>query len=110
MISLPYNKEAKVAATAKNYNASIHQPGNIVGISVYDAGEALNGTLVQVSLLDENAVSVYHFPQGIAGGDTVYSWNGSVPVNNGWTVRVTVTGETATTPDVGFLFRPVGKA
>jgi len=110
LISLPYNREAKVAATAKNYDAKTHQPGNVVGISVYDSLEALNGDLVQVSLLDDNAVPVYHFPNGTAGGDTVYSWNGSIPADSRWTIRVTVTGATATTPDVSFLFRPRGKA
>jgi hypothetical protein len=110
IISLPYNKGAKVAATAKNYDAKLDKPGTIVGLSVYDSSEALNGDLIQVSLLDENAVAVYHFPDGIAGGDTVYSWNGAIPANSKWTIRITVTGATATTPDVGFLVRPRGQA
>jgi hypothetical protein len=109
-ISVPYETTAKTAATATNYDAVIEQPCNVVAVSVYDSGEALNGTLVQASLLDTNSIAVFHFPDGVAGGDTVYSWNGSVPARRKWVIRVTLTGATASDAIVRTLVRPRGKA
>jgi hypothetical protein len=106
----PAQTGAKTAATAKNYDAKIDRPCNIVGISVYDSEEQLNGDLVLVSLLDSAGETTFNFPSGAAGGDTVYCWTGSVPANHLWTVRVNVTGPTATTPVVGVLWRPRGQA
>jgi len=108
--ALPYETAAKAAATARDYDAKVTKPCNIVGISVYDSGEQLNGDLLLVSMLDENATTIFNFPTGAAGGDTVYSWNGSIPAEKNYVVRVNIIGPTATSPIIRVMWRPRGQA
>jgi hypothetical protein len=108
--TLPAQSAAKAASTAKDYAFTIERPGNIVGISVHDSGENLNADEVLVKLADSADTVIFNFPSGAAGGTTVYSWNGSIPVDKNFTLTVTVTGPTATTPNVNAMFRPRGQA